>query len=253
MSFFGKKYSISSLDNLYSLARNLRAEVNKYKLILIKVPHLLEKKQFIKFSFLASSKDKIQESFISWDFGILMELKEDPSSPNYLFSRERVPFHWDGAFHEVPNILVFNSLIDMEGGKTFFVDTEKIISDLEQEEIEELSNLEILYSTKKLAHYGGKISQKAIIKHPITGKNIIRIGEEVLTEKNPVKRRVVNNVSFDLVKKVEQMFYHNKYFYAHKWCKGDILLADNFSLLHGREDFISSSNKKRHLRRIQIR
>src|ERR1700733_14393686 len=34
---------------------------------------------------------------LEWDFGPVMEMKETPGAKNYLFSREKVPFHWDGA------------------------------------------------------------------------------------------------------------------------------------------------------------
>src|SRR6476620_2031394 len=47
------------------------------------------------------------EDLLHWSFGPVMEMKEDESSPNYLFSNEEVPFHWDGAFHRVPSSLVF--------------------------------------------------------------------------------------------------------------------------------------------------
>lgn len=44
--------------------------------------------------------------------------------------------------------------------------------------------------------------------------------------------------------------YDPRYFYAHQWQSGDMVISDNFSLLHGREAFISRS--PRHLQRVHV-
>ena len=135
MSFLSKEHRVDNLEDLYQLSKNLKTDIIENKLVLIRGIHSIGVEQFIDFAVRVSGKNNIEQSFVPWDFGILMELKEDPSSGNYLFSRERVPLHWDGAFHEVPHILVFNSLVNMKEGRTFFVDTERVIKDLSEEEV----------------------------------------------------------------------------------------------------------------------
>ncbi|MBT4792709.1 MAG: TauD/TfdA family dioxygenase, partial [Halobacteriovoraceae bacterium] len=173
-------------------------------------------------------------------------------SKNYLFTKEKVPFHWDGAFHEVPSILAFHCLEETTGGRTLFADTTKVIMNLKESEIALLEEHSIEYETEKLAHYGGHISQKVIAKHPFTLKKILRLGEEVYTEFNPVKRIIKSENLKNIVLKLEVDLYKPSYCYAHEWKKGDLLLVDNYSLLHGREPF-TNFEKKRHIRRIQIR
>jgi len=252
VSFQPRVIALKSKEELYSRAISLRDEVDQYKLIVIQGIEKLSKEEFSQFSKIVSRKDSLSDSFLSWDFGHVMELKENEQSENYLFSKERVPFHWDGAFHEVPNILVFNSLVTMKSGKTIFFNTESVLSEMSSNEISKLENISILYETEKIAHYGGALNQRVIDKHPISGKRVIRLGEEVKSLKNPVTRRIEGLDSNEAIKKLEKLFYKQRHHYAHEWNEGDIVLADNFSLLHGREEF-TNSNVKRHLRRIQIK
>lgn len=246
------KIQVENKEELLKMAKDLKTFVNQHKVIVLRGVEELSKDDFLQFSRIVAGKDNDADRFISWDFGILMELIESDSPKNYLFSNEAVPFHWDGAFHEVPNILVFNAMTSIKTGRTLFFDTEKFLEDQSVEKIERLKKIEITYETEKVAHYGGKITQQLIENHPITHKNILRLGEEVSSFKNPVFRTFKSEDDAHLIKGIEGELYQEKYLYAHEWKKGDILLADNFSLLHGREGFVSSS-KKRHLRRLQIR
>ena len=187
------------------------------------------------------------------DFGQVMELKESQDPKNYLFSREAVPFHWDGAFHEVPSILLFNCIQAMgKGGETIFTNTESIWDSWSEEKRNQLARIKVQYTTEKKAHYGGTISQDLLAKHPKTGASVLRFGEEVKTKLNPVNRRASNPKDEVFLQDLDRMLYDQKFCYQHRWQEGDILLADNHSLLHGRRPF-QAEVKARHIRRIQIR
>ena len=54
----------------------------------------------------------------------------------------------------------------------------------------------------------------------------------------------------DFIKEINDLLYSPKNLYAHHWKAGDIVIADNYTLLHGRESFTSGS--ARHLRRVQV-
>ncbi|HHQ4633003.1 TPA: TauD/TfdA dioxygenase family protein, partial [Aeromonas hydrophila] len=49
---------------------------------------------------------------------------------------------------------------------------------------------------------------------------------------------------------LHQRLYDPRYFYAHQWQGGDVVIADNLGLLHGREGFTARS--ARHIQRVHI-
>jgi alpha-ketoglutarate-dependent taurine dioxygenase len=191
-----------------------------------------------------------QGELLKWDFGAVMTMKHDPNAANYLFSDEAVPFHWDGAFYKEPSSLLFYCLeSEGKGGETLFSNTELIWDSLNSEEKEKALQVTLTYETEKKAHYGGKITVPLVQTHPKTGKTILRLAEEVTSEKNPVKLTVhgASNEFFDgLVAKL----YDPKFMISHEWKKGDLLLVDNFTFLHGRKPLLE--NKTRTFKRIQI-
>jgi alpha-ketoglutarate-dependent taurine dioxygenase len=255
MSFFGKLYNIYSFEGLLELAPLLEDQTYLSQLVLIRGLNSLSKEELVQFSKLIGQKYNDDNKFISWDFGQVMELKEDSNAKNYLFSTEAVPYHWDGAFHEEPGILVFNCIegLGSKAGRTLFANTKKIISDKQAADIEYLSKQKIEYKTEKLAHYGGSILREVVSNHPVTGEQVLRFGEEVETKLNPVERIINDSRTEKLIKEMEIDLYDPKYSYAHDWQAGDLLLADNHGLLHGRESFTSKEKATRHLRRIQVR
>ncbi len=196
------------------------------------------------------------EAFVHWDFGPLMELKVDSSKPNYLFSNESVPFHWDGAFHEEPSVLMFHCLEAPSreaGGETIFANMESVYEDLTLQEKTEIAGIELTYQTEKLAHYGGAVTVNMLQTHPRTKKPIIRYAEPVKTELNPVTLSINGSpfVQYEIEERMKELLYSPKHSYTHSWRDGDILLADNHQLVHGRNAFSASTS--RHIRRVQLR
>ncbi len=230
--------------------RALRSLLKKEKLILFRGFNPLQKKELMEFA--ASS----QRDFLEWNFGPVMEMKPDRDPKNYLFSREAVPFHWDGAFHRTPSFLIFQCVSSPQaesGGETLFTDTHRIWTDTKAELKDIWQKVSLTYSTEKLAHYGGSFTTALIETHPERGEVILRFAEPVETKLNPVTLEIhglsktLSELFFrDLVRKI----YSPKYCYAHSWEEGDILIADNHSLLHGRNAF--DTETQRHLRRIQL-
>lgn len=195
---------------------------------------------------------EIKDKLLHWDFGPIMTMAFDPEASNYLFSAEKVPFHWDGAFYKEPRHLLFYCTESLgDGGETLFSDTEKIWKSLSFLEQTKCSQVILRYKTKKLAHYGGEITIPLVQKHPVTGQTILRLAERVETQKNPVDLEILgieNGESFyqEMVSKL----YLKEFMYEHKWQKGDLIVCDNFTYLHGRREL--GENKKREFKRIQI-
>ncbi len=187
---------------------------------------------------------------LSWDFGQVMEMKYNEDSVNYLFSSERVPLHWDGAFHRVPQFLIFycvESSIN-SGGETLFTNTQKIYDSLTSEEKEECSQVSFEYTTEKMAHYGGVIIEPLLQMHPQKLTPILRIAEEVQTDKNPVRRvQVAGN--HKICSEIEKRLNEESFCHSHKWAKGDLVIVDNFTFLHGRNPL--GENLSRSFNRVQ--
>lgn len=193
---------------------------------------------------------------LNWSFGPVMEMKESDDPQNYLFSREKVPFHWDGAFHTVPDYLVFscvNAPSEHAGGETLFTNTEMIFNETSSDQKKIWRQAELSYTTEKLAHYGGRIQGPLVQFHPYSKQNILRFAEPVHTRLNPVSlsiHGVDEQNAVELEQALTEKIYDPRYCYRHHWQVGDLLIADNHSLIHGRTEF--EKNEPRHLRRIQL-
>ncbi len=228
----------------------LQRLLNQEKLVLFRGFENLSKEDFVQF---AASSGK---NFLNWDFGSVMEMTPKEDAKNYLFSNEAVPFHWDGAFHKVPAYLIFHCIqapTPGTGGETLFTDTTKIWKESRDEVKEIWKQVSLTYSTEKLAHYGGSITNPLLSTHPRRGEVTLRFAEAVNTKFNPVSLRVsgLNKTLSELfLRDLVRKIYSPKFCYTHTWQKGDLLIADNHALIHGRRAFHSDS--PRHLRRIQL-
>lgn len=193
---------------------------------------------------------------LHWEFGAVNELKVVADSANYLYTNHDVPFHWDGAFvGRIPHYIFFHCLESPEedcGGETTFCNTVQLLADTSAEERESWNNIRVTYSTEKLVHYGGSFTSQLVAAHPVSGDPVIRYAEPV-DDLNPVRLQVdglpddQHPMFFDRMK---QLLYTPAYCYEHAWRSGDIIIADNHALLHGRRAYRKSAN--RHLRRVNI-
>lgn len=216
----------------------------EHPLVLVRGSRQLDRDEFLHFCQSIPGAE-----LLHWDFGPVMEMKPDPAARNYLFSREAVPFHWDGAFHQVPSTLAFHCLKAPEGGETLFTDTEAVWNDASDSDRARWSRIRLRFSTEKLAHYGGTIEVDLASRHPRSGRPILRFAEAVTSKLNPVAMEVMGGDEGFLADMIERI-YDPRYCYAHRWRDGDYLFADNHRLIHGRNPF--SKDTPRHLRRIQI-
>lgn len=205
---------------------------------------------------LSSSKGKksIEEELLHWNFGPIMTMKTEENAQNYLFSKESVPLHWDGAFYKVPKKLLFYCTESSgKGGETLFVDTKKVWNSLSDSEKEYYKKIKLTYKTEKLAHYGGEFSCDLVQTHPDDQEHILRLAEKVETNLNPVSLEVSGDTAENFLPMYERLiskFYSRSFLYAHTWEKGDVIVCDNFTYLHGR--LALGENENRTFKRIQI-
>jgi alpha-ketoglutarate-dependent taurine dioxygenase/4-hydroxybenzoate polyprenyltransferase len=188
-----------------------------------------------------------------WDFGAVNELHPKEDTKNYLYTSRKVPLHWDGAFaKKVPRYLFFQCAGSdgAEGGETVFVDTTRIWAAASLSQQDRWRSLAFRYETEKKVHYGGSFVARLVAQHPHLPLTTLRFAEPV-DDLNPVTVQAENLSPLEsgpLITELRELFYQPEYMLLHRWQTGDLLIADNHALLHGRTAF----QGKRHLRRVNI-
>jgi alpha-ketoglutarate-dependent taurine dioxygenase len=191
---------------------------------------------------------------LEWEFGSVNELRVKDGVNNYLYTTHEVPFHWDGAFvGRVPRYIVFQcDAAPASGGETLFSDTTRVLADAPPEVVELWSRASITYSTDKVVHYGGSFTSSVLSRHPITGERTLRFAEPVY-DLNPVRLELHGVEACErapLLDDLAQRLREPSTCYAHVWRAGDLVVADNHVLLHGRRPF--DAGEPRRIRRVNV-
>lgn len=193
---------------------------------------------------------------LEWDFGEVNDLRVRAGAKNYLYTNREVPFHWDGAFvGRVPRYIVFqceSAPPKGAGGETLFCDTRRLVELAAPEVREAWGRINITYTTEKVVHYGGTFNSPLLTTHPVSGEAVLRYAEPV-EDLNPVRLEiegVAEEAREAFLQDMRRRLRDAKVCYAHRWRDGDILVADNHALLHGRRAFAESA--PRHIRRVNV-
>ncbi|MFL6254532.1 MAG: TauD/TfdA dioxygenase family protein [Pyrinomonadaceae bacterium] len=193
---------------------------------------------------------------LEWDFGEVNELRVRAEAKNYLYTNHEVPFHWDGAFvGRVPRYIIFqceSAPPQGAGGETLFCDTRRLLERAAPEVRETWGRITITYSTEKVVHYGGTFTSPLLATHPFSGEPVLRYAEPV-EDLNPVRLEIEGidaEARAAFLLDMRRRLRDPEVCYAHRWRDGDILVADNHALLHGRRAFAESA--PRHIRRVNI-
>jgi alpha-ketoglutarate-dependent taurine dioxygenase len=189
-----------------------------------------------------------------FEFGAVNELTAKPDARNYLFTHAEVPFHWDGAFiGRVPSYIVFYCAAappEGAGGETTFCDTVRLLAGQPAGRRAEWSEVRITYATEKIVHYGGTFTSPLVREHPHSGEPVLRFAEPV-ADLNPVTLDIAGARDPEgLITAMRELLRSPLYCYAHRWRNGDLVIADNHALLHGRRAF--ETGAPRHLRRVNV-
>jgi alpha-ketoglutarate-dependent taurine dioxygenase/4-hydroxybenzoate polyprenyltransferase len=192
----------------------------------------------------------------AWSFGAVNELKPEPDPKNYLYTRRAVPLHWDGAFvGRAPRYLFFHCVTasDLDaGGETVFVDTTRVWTRADEPTRDRWRALRFTYATERVVHYGGRFSAEVVGRHPDTGETVMRFAEPV-DDLNPVSVRGEGLSPLEsavMITELRQALHQPAATLAHRWESGDVVIADNHALLHGRRPFAREAS--RHIRRVNI-
>jgi alpha-ketoglutarate-dependent taurine dioxygenase len=195
-----------------------------------------------------------------WPFGKVLELIEQDHPEDHIFDNNYVPLHWDGMYRpQVPEYQIFHCVkapLSRQGGRTTFSNTILALKHASSEVKNLWSKVTGIYQ-RKMEFYSSKTVSPIITRHPQKNSSVIRYNEPPSEDKD----RFINppdltftGVSLEALeachKSLKESLYDPVNFYAHEWQTGDIIIADNFSLLHGREKFISKS--PRHIQRVHV-
>ncbi len=195
-----------------------------------------------------------------WPFGKVLELIEQDKPEDHIFDNSYVPLHWDGMYRpQVPEFQIFHCVkapLSNQGGRTTFSNTILVLQNASADTKKLWNKVTGIYQ-RKMEFYDSKVASPIITKHPYQDFFVIRYNEPHNEKKghfiNPPELKFTGLSHEELIEfhsSLEQMLYAPSNFYAHEWQTGDLVIADNFSLLHGREAFISKS--PRHLQRVHI-
>jgi alpha-ketoglutarate-dependent taurine dioxygenase len=195
-----------------------------------------------------------------WPFGKVLELIEQDKPEDHIFDCSYVPMHWDGMYRpQVPEYQIFHCVtapLPGHGGRTTFSNTVLALKNASAEDLALWEGVTATYR-RKMEFYDSRTVSPIITKHPFRGFPVIRYNEAHSEENghlvNPSDqefRGIDPDKIGDLHRGLRNALYAPKNFYAHEWQQNDVVITDNFTLLHGREAFTSKS--PRHIQRVQV-
>lgn len=195
-----------------------------------------------------------------WPFGKVLELIQQDNPEDHIFDHSYMPLHWDGMYRpQIPEYQIFHCVkapLPEQGGATTFSNTILALNSAPSQAKEVWSKVTGSYQ-RKMEFYDSKTISPIITKHPHKDVSVIRYNEPPCQKKghlvNPpiLEFSGVDHQELDSFhQSLEDALYSSDSFYAHEWQTGDIVVADNFSLLHGREKFVSKS--PRHIQRVHV-
>jgi alpha-ketoglutarate-dependent taurine dioxygenase len=195
-----------------------------------------------------------------WPFGKVLELVEQNNPEDHIFDNNYVPLHWDGMYRpQVPEFQIFHCVQAPrpgQGGRTTFSDTVRALNDA-PEHLRKLWSGATGSYQRKMEFYNSHTVSPIVDTHPLRDYPVIRYNEPPLAGYgNFLNPPVLEFTGFgederaDFFSSLREALYAPSNFYAHEWQEGDVVVADNFSLLHGREGF--ETKAPRHLRRVHV-
>ena len=195
-----------------------------------------------------------------WPFGKVLELIQQDSPKDHIFDHSYVPMHWDGMYRpEIPEYQIFQCIkapSRLEGGRTVFANSINILKNASESQLKTWRLVTATYR-RRMEFYNSVTSSALITGHPYKPYEVLRFNEPHFANQgqlvNPPQLEI-RGISDDQVDAfyigIKKALYAPENTYAHSWQDGDIVIADNFTLLHGREAF--HQNSRRHIQRIQI-
>lgn len=195
-----------------------------------------------------------------WPFGAVLELEEHADANDHIFANSYVPLHWDGMYLKtVPEFQIFqcvNAIEAHQGGRTTFSNTAHALR-IASPQMRDLWSRATGSYQRTVELYSNTARAPIIGAHPHRQFPVLRYCEQpVVGDSSFINPSTYTFSGIEacehatLLDSLKTALHDPRVHYAHQWHTGDILLTDNFTLLHGRESFTHRSG--RHLRRVHI-
>lgn len=194
-----------------------------------------------------------------WPFGAVLELAEHENPDDHIFDNSCVPLHWDGMYRpQVPEFQIFHCVSAPgagQGGRTTFSHTEAVLREADPDQRALWERATGTYR-RAMAFYDSKVVSPVVTTHPRRGCPVIRYNEPVAADTPFINRPDLEFTGVpadrlaDFHRTLGDALHDPRHLYAHAWRTGDLVVADNYTLLHGREPF--TRRAPRHLRRVHV-
>lgn len=195
-----------------------------------------------------------------WPFGAVLELVEHEEPSDHIFDNSYVPLHWDGMYRpQVPEFQIFHCVSapgERQGGRTTFSNTPAALADAARETRRLWKQVTGTYR-RKMEFYDSLAVSPVVTTHPVGGFPVLRYGEPAIAgDPDFINHPDLEFTGVDAAEldrfhdSIREALYAPEHFYAHAWQTDDVVVSDNYTLLHGREAF--TSRAPRHLRRVHV-
>ncbi|MEV4502506.1 TauD/TfdA dioxygenase family protein [Streptomyces klenkii] len=195
-----------------------------------------------------------------WPFGTVLELVEKEQPEDHIFDSSYMPMHWDGMYREqIPEFQVFQCVLapgEGNGGETTFSHTTAVLERTDPATVARWSRVTGTYH-RAMEFYDSVTVSPVVTAHPVHGAPVIRYNEPTAAGdagfvNHPDLRftGLPDDEIAEVHRSLRAALYDPAHLYAHAWQSGDLVVTDNYTLLHGRNAFTSGA--PRHLRRVQV-
>ncbi|AEH32153.1 TauD/TfdA family dioxygenase [Vibrio anguillarum] len=195
-----------------------------------------------------------------WPFGKVLDLIQKDQPKDHIFDSSYMPLHWDGMFRpQVPEYQIFQCVqapLPAQGGRTTFTHTTKALQNATEQQRSLWRKVTGHYQ-REMEFYCSHTISPIIAQHPYLSHEVIRYAEphfaergELLNPPNVTFSGIGSEQIAEFHRSLRDALYAPRHFYAHEWQNDDVVITDNFNLLHGRESFLSHT--PRHIRRVQV-
>ncbi|MFH8348768.1 TauD/TfdA dioxygenase family protein [Streptomyces sp. NPDC018045] len=197
---------------------------------------------------------------MEWPFGTVFDVRAHQDPEDHVFDTGFMPLHWDGMYVEfVPEFQIFHCVAApgaADDGGTLFCDTTRVLADADPETLERWRGLTLRYRNAKVSHYGGLVVSPLIEPHPDAGFPVLRFLEPVPDGEHIINRPDVRIDGLEGEEEAAELAairaatYDPRHHYVHTWQQDDVVIADNYTLLHTRVPY--RRGLPRHLRRVHV-
>ena len=203
---------------------------------------------------------------VPWTFGIRQVVKDSgcrDQQANNVTSAEAMPMHYDGFFFckkemdetgversvpKVPRFQYFSAVSPSppSSGFTLFASSQLFFRNLPARySINELGNL--TWSCKSSGHWDSTLTNlPLVVPHPTNGKPCLRWHEPWAASKTKFSHSesTIENGPQDYQEVINSLLYDRRVCLYFSFQKGDILVADNISMMHTRTAFGRESDRE---------